>query len=123
MKNIQKKIFKKLNILISNSLGLVAALAWNSAFQNLFKKYPKLQENGPWVYALIVTIISVITITYLTQIEEKIDNIRFYNKSSLIFILLILGAIGFIYFLSKKNYLIDFDDNEIEISEKNIKNE
>ena len=102
MKNIQKKIFKKLNILISNSLGLVAALAWNSAFQNLFKKYPKLQENGPWVYALIVTIISVITITYLTQIEEKIDNIRFYNKSSLIFILLILGAIGFIYFLNKK---------------------
>jgi len=123
MKNIHKKIFKKLNILISNSLGLVAALAWNSAFQNLFKKYPKLQENGPWVYALIVTIISVIIITYLTKIEEKIDNVKFYNNSSLIFILLILGAIGFIYFLNKKKYLNNFNNNEIEIEEKNIKNE
>ena len=113
MKNIHKKIFKKLNLLISNSIGLVAALAWNSAFQNLFKKYPELQKNGPWIYAIIVTVIAVVIITYLTQIEEQIDKNNIFNKSNLIFTIIILGAFGFTYYINKKQIL-----SLINLSEK-----
>ena len=74
MKELKSKIFEKLTTLITNALGLVAALAWNSAFQNFFKNYPQLQEHGPWIYAIIITIISVIIITYLSKLETSVKN-------------------------------------------------
>ncbi len=72
MKELKSKIFEKLTTLITNALGLVAALAWNSAFQNFFKNYPQLQEQGPWIYAIIITIISVVIITYLSKLETSV---------------------------------------------------
>ena len=74
MKEIKSKIFEKLTTLITNALGLVAALAWNSAFQNFFKNYPELQKQGPWIYAIIITIISVVIITYLSKLETSVKN-------------------------------------------------
>ena len=70
MKELKSKIFEKLTTLITNALGLVAALAWNSAFQNFFKNYPQLQEQGPWIYAILITLISVILITSFSTIKK-----------------------------------------------------
>ena len=42
---------------VLGALALVAALAWNEAFKNLFKQTQL--NHGPLIYALIVTAISV----------------------------------------------------------------
>ena len=44
-------------ILIASSLVLVATLAWNEAFRNFFKRQKSLNRYGPWVYAVLVTVI------------------------------------------------------------------
>lgn len=70
MININNNIIEQSITLITNSLGLVVALAWNNAFQNLFKYNKILEKYGPWVYAIIVTIIIII----LTKLNYKLKN-------------------------------------------------
>ena len=69
---------------------------------------------GPWIYAIIVTVIAVVIITYLTQIEEQIDKNNIFNKSNLIFTIIILGAFGFTYYINKKQILslINLSENK-----------
>ena len=58
-KNLILKEFVKL---IIGSLGMISALAWNEAFTNLFKQYPVIKKNGPWIYAIIITIITLLMV-------------------------------------------------------------
>ena len=76
---------EKLIALITAAFGLVAALAWNDAIKALFVGPCKvlgipnpsagalcaISNGGPWVYALVVTIIAVVVILSMGKIEEK----------------------------------------------------
>ena len=80
-----KEFFSKINYLMATSLGMVTALAWNSAFQNFFNKYPKLKDYGPWVYAILITIIAIIIFFLLNfffsnKKESKNNNFNSFLK-------------------------------------------
>ena len=61
-----KEIWLKAQILIIASLSFVIALAWNDAFQNLFESVPYLKKKGPWIYAVLITLIGI-AIIYILQ--------------------------------------------------------
>ena len=65
-------IGKEISKLIITALGFVTALAWNDAFQNFFKKNKYLNSYGPWVYAIIITIITVLILTKIRLIKKYI---------------------------------------------------
>ncbi len=65
-----KDLWSEIQILIVTSLSFVTALAWNSAFQHLFETTPFLKRRGPWIYALLVTLIGL-ALTYLLQRKIK----------------------------------------------------
>jgi hypothetical protein len=74
----KKYITKKSGVLFDNyidymitALGLVVALAWNSAFQKYFEKNEYLNEQGPWIYAFAVTAIIFFFITILSYLKDK----------------------------------------------------
>lgn len=60
MTRIHHEVMDKFSALITAAFGLVAALAWNSAIQKWFEAHPLFAAGGPWVYAIIVTILAVI---------------------------------------------------------------
>ena len=66
------KVYLETRKLIIGSLALVSALAWNSAFQNFFKNNKFLKKGGPWIYAMIVTSICVITIFIIKSNVNKL---------------------------------------------------
>lgn len=66
-------IIKKFTSLIITALGVCTALAWNDAFQNFFKNYDFLTKYGPWVYAIIVTFIALVSIIYLNKLSRYIE--------------------------------------------------
>ena len=77
---MKSNVIEKLATLITASFGLVAALAWNDAIKALFKgpcgsegagALCRLSSGGPWVYAIIVTILAVIATIWIAKIAEK----------------------------------------------------
>lgn len=77
---MKSEITEKMTALMTAAFGLVAALAWNDAVRALFVGPCKsenagwlcmLSAGGPWVYAVIVTIIAVITTIWITKLAEK----------------------------------------------------
>ena len=68
IENIANEIIK----LIIASFGFITALAWNDAFQNLFKNSKYLNSYGPWFYAIIITIITVLILTKIKLIKKYI---------------------------------------------------
>lgn len=73
-------VIEKLAALITAAFGLVAALAWNEAIKALFigpcgaenaGALCNLSAGGPWVYALVVTIIAVIAAVWIGKVESK----------------------------------------------------
>ena len=78
MKIIIEEVLSKIDILATSALALVTALAWNSAFQQYFNSKPSLKKYGLWIYAILITLISVGAMFLLTQIKkvkkEKINN-------------------------------------------------
>ena len=66
-------IIKKFTSLIITALGVCTALAWNDAFQNFFKNYEFLTKYGPWVYAIIITFVSLVSIIYLNKLNRYIQ--------------------------------------------------
>ena len=50
--------------LLITSLSFVTALAWNSAFQNSFERIPFLKVGGPWVYAILLTLMVIIVTSF-----------------------------------------------------------
>ena len=113
---MQTKMVDKVAELITASLSLTAALAWNSAFQKTIDEYPSLKKSGPWVYAVLITAVSVVIITSLTHLKHGVkDYIIEYisNIPMLIFIILLVYMLYIIYILSKGN-TADNDSKKIE---------
>lgn len=59
--NLKLEILEKISTLVSAGLGLVAALAWNSAIQNLFETLFGKQSSllAMFAYAIFITCIVV----------------------------------------------------------------
>ena len=77
---MKSQVTEKLAALITAAFGLVAALAWNDAIKALFVgpcenegagALCALSSGGPWVYAIIVTIIAVIATLWIAKVAEK----------------------------------------------------
>lgn len=61
--------------LVSTAFGVVAALAWNSAIQNVFNAYIDTKGSkvaALFVYAVVVTLIGVLIIVYLGRLATRI---------------------------------------------------
>jgi len=76
---LKLEVLEKTTILVTASLGLVAALAWNEAIQSLFKQIFG-QASSLWamfLYAIAITIVVVFLTLKLTQLagraKEKLD--------------------------------------------------
>jgi len=65
------EILDKIAALITAAFGLVAALAWNEAIKNWFAEQESLSSAGPWVYAIIITIIAVIMTILIARAASK----------------------------------------------------
>jgi len=77
---MKSQVTEKLTVLITAAFGLVAALAWNDAIRALFVgpcgaegagALCKLSSGGPWVYAILVTIVAVTATIWVGKISEK----------------------------------------------------
>jgi hypothetical protein len=71
---IKKQSVEKLSLLVTTGFGLVAAIAWNTAIQEWFKTQEWLQGNGPWLYAIVVTIIAVVVSVWIGRISARINS-------------------------------------------------
>lgn len=78
-KKLRIEMIEKLSTLITAAFGLVAALAWNSAIQNIFNLFFKDTSgvSAQIIYAVIVTVIAVY-VTFLlgrakSSLVEKLD--------------------------------------------------
>lgn len=89
-KDTGKVFLATLTSLITSAFALVAALAWNQAIQNLFQQaiFPPKGQTADWGlvgstfgYAFVVTIIVVLVIFYLTQINTRIGGKSLIGES------------------------------------------
>jgi len=73
---IKNDLKEKLIALSTAAFGLVAALAWNSAIQQLFKQLFGEQSSLPalFAYAILVTIIAVFVTVFLSKLNKKPEN-------------------------------------------------
>ena len=67
---ISKEVIDKIAALMTAAFGLVAALAWNDAIKSAIESLG-LTAYGPWLYAIIVTIIAVVVTIYIGRIAAK----------------------------------------------------
>lgn len=70
---MKKDIIEKLSILATGVFGLVVALAWNTAIQEIFKRVFGEQSSIPAMlgYAITATIIAVIVTVWMGKASEK----------------------------------------------------
>ena len=71
---MRKEVIEKIAALITAAFGLIAALAWNDAIKSLFAEGGALYflaTGGPWVYAILVTILAVIMTIWIGRVSEK----------------------------------------------------
>jgi hypothetical protein len=69
------KVIEKMAALMTAAFGLVAALAWNDAIKGLFQPEAPLgwaAGGGPWVYAILVTILAVFAMIWIGKTEARI---------------------------------------------------
>ncbi|MDP1709617.1 MAG: DUF5654 family protein [Candidatus Komeilibacteria bacterium] len=75
-KKLRLELLEKMSGLIISGLGLVAALAWNEAIQDLFKRIEIFGVKGSlfakFGYAFLITVIVVATTYYLSKSVEKL---------------------------------------------------
>ena len=64
-----QNIYKNIKTLIISALTFVSALAWNSAFQNFFERNKLLNKGGPWIYASVVTIITLLLLLGINRLD------------------------------------------------------
>lgn len=70
---MQKEVIEKVAALITAAFGLIAALAWNEAIQEIFR-LAFGEQSGIWAmiaYAVIVTIIAVVVTIWIGRVAEK----------------------------------------------------
>ena len=74
MISMNKEVIDKVASLVTAAFGLVAALAWNDAIKSLFAEggpLHSLSAYGPWLYAIIVTIVAVAVAIWIGRVAEK----------------------------------------------------
>jgi|SRR3989344_2966677 len=86
---MKTEVVEKLASLITAAFGIVAALAWNEPVRSLFVG-PCGAENagplcylpswGPWVYAMLVTILAVIATLWIGKVAERVKNLQIRRK-------------------------------------------
>lgn len=66
-------VIDKLASLITAAFGLVAALAWNTAIQAIFREYFGQQSSIPAMlaYAVMVTVIAVIATIWIGRLAAR----------------------------------------------------
>lgn len=71
--SFKTEVIEKIAALITAAFGLVAALAWNGAIQELFKLIFGDQSTlvAMFVYAVVVTIIAVIAVILIGRAAAK----------------------------------------------------
>ena len=67
---ISKEVIDKIAALMTAAFGLVAALAWNDAIKSAIESMG-LSAYGPWLYAIIVTIIAVVATIYIGRVAAR----------------------------------------------------
>jgi hypothetical protein len=70
---MQKEVIEKIAALITAAFGLVAALAWNEAIQEIFRLVFG-EQSGVWAmifYAVVVTIVAVVVTIWIGRVAEK----------------------------------------------------
>ncbi len=78
--SLKLAVLKQMLTLATSGFGLVAALAWNSAIQELVTSYikPFLPLGSGLislvVYAILVTVIAVVVTINLSKVIEKLEN-------------------------------------------------
>ncbi len=70
---MKKDVIEKIAALMTEACGLVAALAWNGAIQEIFKKYYGVATGiAPMLtYAIVVTIIAVFATIWIGKLASK----------------------------------------------------
>ena len=64
-------IFDAFEKLIVGAMAMIAALAWNEAFKSMFDEHGGvLKKFGPWMYAVVITFISIIVTVGLAKAQE-----------------------------------------------------
>ncbi|HOZ42437.1 MAG TPA: DUF5654 family protein [Methanoculleus sp.] len=71
--SFKTEVIEKVAALVTAAFGLVAALAWNGAIQELFKLIFGEQSTlvAMFVYAVVVTIIAVIAVVLIGRAAAK----------------------------------------------------
>ena len=75
---MQKEVIDKIPVLMTTAYGLVAALVWNSAIQEIFRLVFG-QQSGVWAmifYAVIVTIIAVVVTILIGRGLQKRQHVK-----------------------------------------------
>ena len=70
---MQKEVIEKIAALITAAFGLIAALAWNEAIQEIFRLVFG-EQSGVWAmifYAVVVTIIAVLITIWIGRVAQK----------------------------------------------------
>jgi multisubunit Na+/H+ antiporter MnhG subunit len=70
---MQKEVIEKIAALITAAFGLIAALAWNTAIQEIFRLIFG-EQSGIWAmifYAVVVTIIAIVVTIMIGRAAEK----------------------------------------------------
>lgn len=71
-----EEVLDKMAALLTAAFGLVAALAWNGAIQELFKEVFGSAENlsAQLTYAIVVTVIAVLATILIARAAAKAKN-------------------------------------------------
>jgi uncharacterized BrkB/YihY/UPF0761 family membrane protein len=70
---MQKEVIEKISALVTAAFGLVAALAWNTAIQEIFRLIFG-DQSGVWAmifYAVVVTIIAIVVTILVGRAAQK----------------------------------------------------
>ena len=71
---ISKEVVDKIAALLTAAFGLVAALAWNDAIKSAIESMG-LTAYGPWLYAIVVTILAVVVTLYIGKVAAKAQGV------------------------------------------------
>jgi len=73
---MKKEIVEKLSVLITSAFGFVAALAWNSAIQQIFQTIFGQSSNiaAMVAYATVITVIAVTATVWIGKVSEKLKH-------------------------------------------------
>jgi hypothetical protein len=64
------EVVEKIAALMTAAFGLIAALAWNDAIRQAIDSLG-LSAYGPWIYAIIVTVIAVIMTIWIARVASR----------------------------------------------------